>query len=103
MINHSNCDHPSTSSARAKCRRQLAAGGEGKAPRKKMGATPREPGGKDDNYGQTPREKWMECDKCGVERIAYKGTDPVSKVLIYVGEKCYWYIKDAPDRSPLDY
>lgn len=102
MIDHSKCDHPRTSKERAKCRRAQQ---DGDAPpaRKKMGATPREVGGKEDNYGQVPRERWMECDQCGVERITHRGTDPVTGVLRYVGPKCLWTIKRAPDISPLDF
>ena len=57
----------------------------------------------EDNYGQTPARKDMECHKCGVERIAYSGTDPITGIKLYVGEKCYWYIKRAPDRAPVEY
>lgn len=57
---------------------------------------------KDDNYGQVPREKWMECDNCGVERISYRGTDPLTNVLRYVGSKCLYTIQRAPDLTPLD-
>ena len=100
MIDHTNCDHPRTSSARARCRRLHTNGEEG-AQRKKMGATPREPGsggdGKPDNYGQTPRDKADECHKCGVERIAYRGTDSLTGILLYVGERCLYHIKNADD------
>lgn len=101
MIDHSKCDHPRTSGARAKCRR----GDDPSAPKtKKMGRAPRESGSgdKDDSYGQTPRERWMECDNCGVERITYKGTDALTNVLRYVGPKCLYTIKRAPDLTPLD-
>lgn len=95
MIDHSKCDHPRTSSARARCRR--AQSGE---PVKKR-ATPREVGGggngAPDNYGQTPRDKADECHKCGVEKIEFRGTDPVSGILLYVGPKCAWYIRRSED------
>lgn len=45
----------------------------------------------------------MECHKCGVERIIARGTDPISGILLYVGAKCYWYIKDAADRQPVEH
>lgn len=98
MIDHSGCDHPSTSGARAKCRRAHAGG-----PTPTKRATPRVVGDEpEDNYGQTPRDRHMECDKCGVEKIAYKGTDFLTGILLYVGAKCKWYIKDAPDLQALD-
>lgn len=62
----------------------------------------RESADKDDNYGQVPRERWMECDNCGVERIAYKGTDLLTNVLRYVGPKCLYTIQRSPDLTPLD-
>ena len=103
MINHSNCDHPSTSGARAKCRRAQS---DGSTPqRKKMNSAPREKVEKDDsadNYGQTPSRRDLECDNCGVERIAYKGTDPLTGIVKYVGEKCYYIVKRAADITPLD-
>jgi hypothetical protein len=98
MINHTNCDHPSTSGARAKCRRQAA--GDDSPKRKVMGKS--EAKDKDDNYGQVPRDKWLECDNCGVERIAYKGTDPLTGILRYVGERCRYTIARSADITPLD-
>lgn len=56
----------------------------------------------DDKYGQTPRDRDKECDKCGVEKIEYRGTDMITGILIYVGEKCRWYIKDADDLTALE-
>lgn len=95
MINHTNCDHPSTSGARAKCRRSQ---GAGTTKTKSRGATPRVVKDEDeDRYGQTPGRREDECHKCGVERIGYSGTDPVTKILLYVGPKCLWYIKDSDD------
>lgn len=71
-----------------------------------MGATPREVNfGKaedDSNYGQTPSRKEDECRVCGVERIAYRGTEPVSGMLLYVGDKCLWRIKNAEDLRPIE-
>lgn len=102
MIDHTKCDHPRTSGARAKCRR----GQDGSTPKtKKMGKAPRESGAgdRDDNYGQTPRERWMECDNCGVERIAYRGTDPLTNVVRYVGPKCKYTIQHSPDLEVLPY
>lgn len=45
----------------------------------------------------------MQCDVCGVERIAYKGLDVLTGVTLYVGEKCYYMVKRDPDGAiPLD-
>lgn len=68
-----------------------------------MGATPKDVdlrGGRGD-YGQTPNRRDLECVKCGVERMEWKGTDPLSGVLLFVGPKCLWYIKNAPDLTEL--
>ena len=94
MINHSNCDHPSTKSARAKCRRYLNADGVEFT----RSATMRGGGLK----GQVPRDKDKTCDNCGVERITLRGTDPMNGVLRYVGEKCSYILKQAADITPLD-
>lgn len=96
MINHSNCDHPSTSSARARCRRQ-ANGGTTKATPKELDFT-----GSGGAKAQTPGRRDLECDNCGVERIAYRGTDPLTGVLRFVGERCYYTVKRSPDTIPLD-
>jgi hypothetical protein len=110
MISHSECDHPKTPSARAKCRRLRSrdggAGGEG-AVREKGGsrATPKsEWGGKahhdpdrERNTGQVPRDRHLQCDICGVERIMVKGTDPLTGILIYVGERCSYMVERQPD------
>jgi hypothetical protein len=99
MIDHTNCDHPRTSGARAKCRR-AAAGGD--APKTKvMGKKTRDPKD-DDNYGQVPRDRHLECDNCGVERIAYRGTDPLTGILRFVGNRCLYTIARSDDLIPLD-
>lgn len=109
MIDHSGCDHPRTSKDRAKCRKLRAQAGFHPPlyslgpPPKVKGATSKRIKDDDDNYGQTPARRDMECHKCGVERIIARGTDPISGILLYVGEKCYWYIKDAPDRQPVEH
>jgi hypothetical protein len=100
MINHTNCDHPSTSSARGKCRKARAAGGEYKG----TGATPKEldlskaaTSKFKDNYGQTPRDRDKQCDVCGVEKIAWRGLDVISGVVLYVGDKCFYMVKQDPN------
>lgn len=98
MINHSNCKHPSTSGARSKCRKARAAGTEFTA---EEGATPKVVGtrapAEKDNYGQTPRDRDKQCDVCGVERIAWRGLDVISGIVLYVGQKCFYYVKADPD------
>lgn len=98
MINHSNCSHPSTSSARSKCRKAKAGGGEYTG---SGGATPRVIGEKStaerDTYGQTPRDRDKQCDVCGVERIAWRGLDVISGIVLYVGDRCKYYVVQDPD------
>ncbi len=106
MINHSNCDHPSTSGARAKCRRAKA----GSTPTKENapsegGATPKEvffgkahhDPNRERNRGTTPRDKDKQCHICGVERIEFRGTDPITGILLFVGERCVYRIQRAAD------
>ena len=101
MINHSTCEHPSTSAARSRCRKARAAGGEYKGPE---GATPREVDFSKakskpdkDTYGQTPRDRHMQCDVCGVEKIAWRGLDVISQVVLYVGDRCKYYVAQDPN------
>jgi hypothetical protein len=102
VIDHSQCDHPSTSSARAKCRRARA-GGDTKAPREKaskkevwFGLAHHNPD-RERNRGTTPRDRDRQCAVCGVEKIQFRGTDQVSGILLFVGERCLWRIKNSPD------
>lgn len=94
MIDHSKCDHPSTSGARAKCRR-----GGAPAPKRTKGeATPKTIGPDEvDNYGQTPAWKADECHVCGVEKSEFQGTDAFTNLFVLVGEKCAWRVKRSED------
>lgn len=71
-------------------------------------ATPHTIPAESDNSGgggpkaQTPRDRDMQCDNCGVERIAYRGTDPTDGIMKYVGDKCYYIVKRSDDITPLD-
>ena len=103
MINHSNCKHPSTSGARSKCRKARAAGSEFTA---EEGATPRDldlskstsrKKDDEDRYGQTPRDRDKQCDVCGVERIAWRGLDVISDIVLYVGQRCKYYVAQDPN------
>lgn len=99
MINHSECAHEATSSARAKCRRAMRNGDESP----KTTKSPRSPKADNDrNTGTTPRDKDKQCMICGVERIDRKGTPPLEKYMLYVGPKCGYYLADATDISPVD-
>lgn len=96
MINHSNCDHPSTSSARAKCRR----GAKGDTP-----ATPKVVDMRDGTptgRPKTPRDRENQCDNCGVERVTLRGTDPVDGIMKFVGDKCEYIVRHATDITPVD-
>lgn len=93
MIDHSQCDHPRTSSARAKCRR-----GGGSTPRKK--ASEKEVDfskGSGGAQAQTPGWKSDECHVCGVERMEFQGTDSFTGLFVLVGERCAWRIKRSED------
>lgn len=105
MIDHSNCAHPSTSGARAKCRRQKQAPWPS-SPLYSLGPPPgvkvkraSKVDEEEDRYGQTPRDKQDECHKCGVERIEYSGTDPLTGIVLYVGSRCRYYIRGAEDEK----
>ena len=98
MINHSNCSHDATSSARAKCRRAI-----------KSGKSPVPPQNSDSEFrgsgnakSKTPRDRDMQCDICGVERIEYRGTEMLTGLVYSVGEKCFYYIKDSEDLTILN-
>ena len=105
MINHSKCDHPSTSGARAKCRRasgdatpkkvDFSQVGDAPVGRRRKGQDP------DDNYGQTPGRKEDECHRCGVERIEWRGTCATTGMMLFVGPRCKWYIASADDLTPV--
>jgi hypothetical protein len=97
MIDHTNCDHPRTSGARAKCRRAHRNGG---ATPTDIDFTERAPREKAKPKG-TPRDRDMQCDVCGVERIEIRGTDPLTGVILSVGEKCSYVLKIADDVEAL--
>lgn len=104
-MSHTDCAHPSTSGARAKCRRANGGG-----PKKEQWHPPMilPPEGAsiktmpDDNYGQTPRDRDKQCMNCGVEKIAYRGTDPLTHLLIFVGEKCEYMVRRSEDRMEVE-
>ena len=96
MINHSNCDHPRTPSARAKCRRAQQGGSTPKASSKEVDFS--KGGG---TSGSTPRDRDKQCDVCGVERIVLRGTDPLTGVILSVGEKCSYMLKISEDVQAL--
>lgn len=98
MINHTACDHPSTSSARARCRRARA-NGSTHTERGEVKATPHIVGS--DGKPQTPRFKSDECHVCGVEKIEFKGTDQWTGLLVLVGERCAWRVKRSDNFEAL--
>lgn len=99
MIDHSNCDHPRTSSARAKCRRAQAGGGS--TPKRKASEKEVDFKGSGGATPQTPRDRSDECHICGVERIEFKGTDAWTGLHVLVGERCAWRVKRANDFAAL--
>jgi hypothetical protein len=92
MISHKDCDHPSTPSARAKCRR--ARGG---ATPKEVDFTPRERAPKERKQS-TPRDRDKQCMNCGIERIMYQGTDPLTGIILLVGERCEYMVRRSLDK-----
>jgi hypothetical protein len=115
MIDHSQCDHPRTSGARAKCRRGQAQKGFG-PPLWSLGPPPKKKASKKEvwmglahhnpdrerNQGTTPRDRDRQCMVCTVELIQFKGTEPTSGRLLYVGERCLWRLKHAPDLQMIE-
>ena len=110
MISHSECDHPSTPSARAKCRRARATGVGGRevreggtkgssrtTPKKEWGGKAHHDPDRERNTGQVPKDKANECHSCHVERILARGTDPLTGILLFVGERCMWKVESQPD------
>lgn len=103
MISHADCDHPNSSSARAKCRRARAKGEahteEGKV---QEGATPvvvlEE---KERNRGKTPRDRDKQCDICGVERIRVRGMHRWNGMLTSVGWDCHYYLDPEEPQTDL--
>lgn len=98
MINHTECEHPRTSAARAKCRRAQKSGTAPKASTKSVDMRDGTPTGRP----RTPSLRELQCDGCGVERIAYRGHDLLTGTLLSVGEKCYYMVKNDPNTMPLD-
>ena len=106
MISHKDCTHPSTPSARAKCRRAHAKGEVLEPgfhpPLYSLGPPPktteRSRGeGRERNTGTTPKDRDKQCDVCGVERIKWRGTDILSGLVLYVGEHCFYMVKRDPE------
>ena len=50
----------------------------------------------------TPRDRDKQCDICGVERISMRGTPLVEGYMIFVGDKCAYYLNGATDVKVLD-
>jgi len=84
MIDHSNCDHDRTKTARARCRRGVP------------------PITEDLNHGTTPRDLDKQCMNCGVEKIVMRGTDPVTGRMMFVGMRCEYLVRHATDLTPID-
>lgn len=102
-IDHSKCDHPATSGARAKCRRaqgatpkevDLTHAEDREEREKKPKRRPRS--------GGTPRDRWRACQRCGLEVLKWRGTDPLTNMLIYVGEDCAYVLENADDRVEVE-
>lgn len=110
MISHKDCAHESSSKARAACRKARAKGETldycpwPRATPREVDLTSREEK-ETEPFGsfkpQTPRDRDQACDNCGVERIKFRGTDPITNTLKYVGSRCEYIVRHAPDRMSL--
>lgn len=78
-MNHSECPHPSTKNARAKCRKGVDATTENM------------------NHGTTPRDRDRQCMNCGVEAVTLAGTDILNGMMLFVGDRCAYLIRHSPD------
>lgn len=94
MIDHTNCDHERTSSARARCRRQIKSGDKA---RPKASTKDVDFSGSGGAKSQTPGFKSDECHVCHVERIEFLGTDAWTGMTVMVGERCAWRVKRSDD------
>lgn len=111
MISHTDCEHPSTSGARAKCRRARSKGEvhteEGFVPPLYSLGPPPKVGAtalvleKERNRGRTPRDRDKQCDVCGVERIQVRGIHRWNNMLISVGEDCMYYLDPEQEMKGL--
>lgn len=97
MIDHSQCDHPRTSGARAKCRRRQGQGGA--TPKEVDFTKTRSSGRKGRDTSKTPSQKGDECMICGLEWATMRGTDPLSGILLYVGDTCEYMVRHSPDKE----
>lgn len=96
MIDHSKCDHDRTRAGRAKCRR----GGEDRSRREGASSKEVDFSGSGSGGGptsQTPAWKADECHVCGVERIEFLGRDDYTNLIVLVGEKCAWRVKNSDE------
>ncbi len=100
MISHKDCEHPSTPSARAKCRRAKAGGSVKEVDFSRSERTSR--GGGGGPRQQTPRDRDKQCMVCGVERIVWKGTDPLSGLILFVGERCEYMVRRSLDKVEVE-
>ena len=88
-ISHAGHNHPSTPSARAKCRRGQQTQGATQT------ATPRALKVPDEEFH--PADKDRCCYNCRLRLIEWKGMTRISRMMIYVCEKCYYMLdKDEP-------
>lgn len=102
MISHKDCDHPSTSGARAKCRRAKGGATPKQVDFSETGEKQGKRRGGNAEHGQTPRDRDKQCMNCGVERITWKGTDPITGLLLFVGERCEYIVRRSLDKAPAD-
>jgi hypothetical protein len=95
-MDHSKCDHPRTPAGRSKCRRANGVS----TPRTKLATT--RVLDLDDEKEDRPADKARCCYNCGVRKIEWKGTIPVSGMFLFTCEKCKYLIVNAPDLQAIE-
>jgi ribosomal protein S12 methylthiotransferase accessory factor YcaO len=89
MMNHTDCDHPATPAARAKCRRA-----NGQHPTPRTPSATRTPKRKGPDPDSRPADKGACCNNCQLRIRWVKGIDLISKREVEVCEKCSYLLDD---------
>lgn len=86
MMNHTDCDHPATPAARAKCRR---ANGATPTPRTPSTRTPKRKGPHPDDR---PADKGACCTNCQLRIRWFRGIDLISRREVDLCMKCSYLL-----------
>lgn len=90
MMSHTTCEHPSTPSARAKCRRANGV-------RSTSDATPRALRQKKEDEEERPADRSRCCNVCRLRKIEWRGTDLETGRLLDTCTKCMYHIQFSDD------